>query len=108
MQFDTKDHVLFSTVSSQIGMVWKAKLVFVLLQYNLTSYQIHFAKQNSPNKIYWTKNCTKPNLLKQIYQTESNPLSKMSEMWRTKYTKQNPVNETYKTNSAHPFLPNQI
>ena len=92
-------------------MVWKAKLAFVLLQYNLTSYQINFAKWNSPNKIYWTKNSTygtKPNLLKQIYRSESNPLSKISEMWKTKFTKQNPVNQTYKTKSPQPILPNQI
>ena len=108
-------------------MVWKAKLVFVLLRYNKFSYQIQFTKQNSPNQIYWTKVVSWGiNLIywnkftNQIYKTESNPPSKMCEMWRTKYTapnilnqihsikhtKLNPPNQFYQTNSSLTSLNN--
>ena len=97
-------------------MVWRGKLVFVLLGYNLTSYQLLFiTKYNSTNKFYWIEfvpwginltywnKFTKPNLQYWVHQAkcvicEEPNIPKQIHL--IKPTKLNPSNQFYQTKSS--------
>ena len=104
-------------------MVWKPKLVFGLLKwYNLTMYQTQFTKPILTDQLYQTKYTEsnfflgiKPNLFNQLYQMKTPKPNLQNPIYLTKCLKfrephlptQIFFNQTYKTKSTQPILPNQ-
>ena len=116
-----KCHKIFgyiSTISSQILMVWNAKLFFDLLNWkDLINpiYQTQHTKLNllkqiislgtKPNQIYWSK-YNKPYLPNFTYNDKSskqNVQTVKNQIYLTKYTKPNLFNHTCKLNPPNQF-----